>query len=100
MNQIRVFRKISLAEGISLITLLFVAMPMKYFLQMPLAVKIVGMLHGVLFILYVVALAFIHFTQRWSILFSLGAFIASIIPFGAFVLDKYLRQKESSAENQ
>ena len=94
MNQIRIFRIISLAEGISLLVLLFIAMPMKYYMGMPEVVRIVGSIHGGLFILYVVALAVIHFTQRWSFLFSLGAFAASFIPFGTFVLDKYLRKKE------
>jgi integral membrane protein len=94
MNQIRIFRIISLAEGISLLVLLFIAMPMKYFIGMPEVVRIVGSIHGGLFILYAVALAVVHFTQRWSFLFSLGAFAASFIPFGTFVLDKYLRKKE------
>ena len=94
MNQIRIFRMISLAEGISLLTLLFIAMPMKYLMGMPEVVRIVGSIHGGLFILYVVMLAVIHFRQRWSIFFSLGAFVASFIPFGTFVLDKQLRKKE------
>ena len=41
-------------EGVSYLLLLFVAMPMKYYFGMPMAVKIVGMAHGVLFILYIV----------------------------------------------
>ncbi|MEO7990253.1 MAG: DUF3817 domain-containing protein [Chryseolinea sp.] len=94
MSQIRIFRMISLAEGISLLTLLFIAMPMKYFMGMSEVVRIVGSIHGGLFILYVVALAVIHFTQQWTFLFSLGAFVASFIPFGTFVLDKQLRKKE------
>ena len=94
MTQIRAFRIISLAEGISLLVLLFIAMPMKYFMGMPEVVRIVGSIHGGLFVLYVVVLAVIHFTQRWSFLFSLGALVASFIPFGTFVLDKYLRKKE------
>ncbi len=96
MNQIRIFRIISLAEGISLLTLLFIAMPMKYWMGMPEAVRIVGSIHGGLFILYVVVLAVIHFTQRWSFLFSLGALAASFIPFGTFVLDRYLRKKQAA----
>jgi integral membrane protein len=85
---------IALAEGISFITLLFVAMPMKYFMGMPEVVRVVGTIHGGLFLLYVGLLAVIHFRQRWSFMFSLYAFIASIIPFGTFVLDKQLRKKE------
>ena len=97
MNQIRVFRMIALAEGCSFITLLFIAMPMKYFIGMPEVVRVVGGIHGGLFVLYVGLLAVIHFRQRWPFMFSLYAFVASIIPFGTFVLDKQLREKEAVA---
>ena len=93
MSSIRFFRILSLSEGISLLTLLFIAMPMKYFMGIPEAVKVVGWIHGVLFMAYVVVLAVIHFRFRWSFLFSLGALVASIIPFGTFVLDKQLRKR-------
>ena len=94
MSQIRVFRMIALAEGISFLTLLFIAMPMKYFMGMPEVVRVVGSIHGLLFVLYVGLLTMLHFRQRWSVIFSLYAFVASIIPFGTFVLDKHLREKE------
>lgn len=94
MNQIRVFRMIALAEGISFLTLLFIAMPMKYFMGMPEVVRVVGSIHGLLFMLYVGQLARVHFTQRWSFSFSLYALLASVIPFGTFILDKQLRKKE------
>ena len=55
----------------------------------------VGSIHGGLFVLYVGLLAVIHFRQRWSFMFSLYAFVASVIPFGTFVLDKHLRGKEA-----
>jgi integral membrane protein len=95
MSQIRIFRMIALAEGISFLTLLFIAMPMKYFLGMPEVVRVVGSIHGGLFVLYVGLLAMLHFRQRWSFMFSLYALIASVIPFGTFMLDKHLREKEA-----
>ena len=95
MSQIRVFRLIALAEGISFLTLLFIAMPMKYFMGLPEVVRVVGSIHGGLFVLYVGLLAAIHFRQRWSFNFSLYALVASIIPFGTFMLDKQLREKEA-----
>ena len=94
MSLIRMFRMIALAEGISFLTLLGIAMPMKYFMGMPEVVRVVGSIHGGLFMLYVGLLAVVHFRHRWSLLFSLYAFVASIIPFGTFVLDKQLREKE------
>mgnify|MGYP001566731926 FL=1 len=97
MSQIRVFRMIALAEGSSFLTLLFIAMPMKYFMGMPEVVRVVGSLHGGLFVIYVGLLAMLHFRQRWSVIFSLYAFVASIIPFGTFMLDKQLQEKEAVA---
>lgn len=97
MNQIRMFRMIALAEGCSFLTLLCIAMPMKYFMGMPEVVRVVGSIHGGLFLLYVGLLAMLHFRQRWSVMFSLYAFVASIIPCGTFVLDKQLREKEAVA---
>ena len=94
MSQIRVFRMTALAEGVSFLTLLFVAMPMKYFMGMPEVVRVVGSIHGGLFLLYVGLLAVVHTKQRWTPTFSLYAFVASIIPFGTFMLDKHLREKE------
>ena len=94
MSQIRVFRMIALAEGISFLTLLFIAMPMKYFMGMPEVVRVVGSIHGGLFVLYVGLLAMLHFRQRWTFSFSLYALLASVIPFGTFMLDKQLRKKE------
>jgi integral membrane protein len=95
MSQIRVFRMIALAEGVSFLTLLFIAMPMKYFMGMPEVVRVVGSIHGLLFMLYVGQLARVHFAQRWPFSFSLYAFVASVIPFGTFILDKHLREKEA-----
>lgn len=97
MNSLKIFRTISLAEGISLLTLLFIAMPMKYFMEIPEAVKLVGWIHGVLFILYVVMLFVAWINNRWKFLFAAGAFIASLIPFGTFVLEKQFRKNDAAA---
>ena len=94
MSQIRAFRMTALAEGVSFLTLLCIAMPMKYFMGMPEVVRVAGSIHGALFVLYVGLLAILHVRQRWSFIFSLYALIASVIPFGTFMLDKHLREKE------
>jgi len=87
------FRAIGLYEGISYLVLLAIAMPLKYFADMPQMVKIVGMLHGVLFVLYMLALAHVTLVHRWNIEKILGAVIASLLPFGTFVLDAKLRKQ-------
>jgi integral membrane protein len=97
MFQLKSFRKVTMAEGISLLTLLFVAMPMKYFMGMPEVVKVVGWIHGLLFMMYVGMLIVLQVTHRWSFIFFVGALLASIIPFGTFILDKQLRKKEDEA---
>ena len=85
---------IALAEGTSFLILLCIAMPMKYFMGMPLAVRIVGLIHGILFLLYVGQLIRLRNTYQWDNWFSIQAFVASILPFGTFLFDKYLREKE------
>jgi len=85
------FRKVAIWEGISYVILLFVAMPLKYGFDMPLAVKIVGMAHGVLFIAYCICLALTAKSLRWPIQRSVVAFIISLIPFATFAFDRSLR---------
>ena len=74
-------------EGVSYLLLLGIAMPMKYLLDMPMAVKIVGMAHGVLFLAYCLLLA-ICMKNFMKFGFGLYLFIATLIPFGTFVTDR------------
>lgn len=90
---IQFFRGISFLEGVSLLILLFIAMPIKYVWGNPEYVRIVGMAHGLLFVVYVL-LAIMHkFELDWKIK-TLGiVLLASVIPFGTFYIDKkYLRK--------
>ena len=57
---IQILRLLGNIEGISYLLLLGVAMPMKYYFEMPMAVKITGMAHGVLFVAYCILLAAMH----------------------------------------
>ena len=91
------FRAIAFIEGVSYLVLLGVAMPLKYFAGLPEAVMAVGWAHGVLFVLYLVALAEVSFSRRWRLVRILGAFVASLIPFGTFVLDAQLRREGNTA---
>jgi integral membrane protein len=79
-------------EGISYLLLLGVAMPLKYLAGMPAMVQVVGWIHGVLFILFVAAVADVRQRTQWSTTRVLGALVAALVPFGTFVLDTYLRQ--------
>jgi len=85
------FRKVAIWEGISYIVLLFIAMPLKYGAGLAIAVKVVGMAHGILFIAYCICLALAATALSWSWRRSLVGFIISLIPFATFVYDKSLR---------
>ena len=83
------FRLISFVEGLSFLILVFIAMPLKYFAGYPLAVKIVGMTHGVLFILFIIALTMAMKRYNWKFL-SFQLFVYSLIPFGFLLIDKII----------
>ncbi|MGQ0452724.1 DUF3817 domain-containing protein, partial [Bacillus sp. SS-TM] len=52
------------------------------------------MAHGVLFILFIFAVIQVTIVHRKSILWALGAFVSSVIPFGTFVLDAKLKNEQ------
>jgi integral membrane protein len=91
---IRRLRIIGFIEGVSYLVLLFIAMPMKYLADMPLAVTYTGWVHGLLFILYVAALAHVMLVHRWSLWQGTRGFVAALVPFGTFVLDREWREQE------
>ena len=94
MSRLRI---IGILEGISYLLLLGIAMPLKYYAGMPAAVKYTGWAHGVLFVLFMMALLHVWVAHRWPLVKVLGAFIASILPFGTFVLDAQLKKEERQA---
>jgi len=88
-------RIIALAEGISYLLLLGVAMPLKYLADQPLAVRYVGWAHGVLFVVLVLALLAAWGSRALSTKHSALVFIASLLPFGPFIIDKRIARDES-----
>jgi integral membrane protein len=91
---LRRLRAISIAEGVSYLVLLGIAMPLKYLAGQPEAVSVFGSLHGLLTILFVLAVAHVWAERRWPVRRVILALIASVIPFGAFALDARLRREE------
>ena len=89
---IRNLRILGNIEGVSYLLLLGVAMPLKYFYDTPEAVKVTGMVHGVLFIAYCILLALCMRKFKWSIGFGAYLFVATLIPFGTFVTDRKLKK--------
>lgn len=89
----KILRPLSFAEGTSLLILLFVAMPIKYLLGNPEVVKIVGMIHGILFIFLVLVIFSVARSERWSKSLLAFALISSSVPFGMIALDRKLHAR-------
>jgi integral membrane protein len=81
-------RIVAILEGISFIILVFVAMPLKYFYGEPEMVKKIGMLHGWLFVLYVLLLALAHYQLKWTWFKTGLGFVLSLVPFGTFYAER------------
>jgi integral membrane protein len=83
-------RVVGFLEGLSFLVLLGIAMPLKYLAGQPAAVRMVGMGHGVLFVLYVLLVVQVSLERSWSWRKALLALIVSVVPFGTFWADKKL----------
>lgn len=87
-----IFRLVSFLEGLSYLLLLFIATPIKYFGDDPSYVKMLGMPHGILFMLYVILAFMLRSEMKWNNKTFGIVLLASIVPFGTFYVDKkYLR---------
>ena len=85
-------RIVAFIEGCSYLLLGF-TMILKYKYAMPQPNYIVGLAHGILFVLYVVLLLQVSYSNRWNLVKIFGAFLASLVPFGTFYADKALFRK-------
>lgn len=88
------FRIVAIAEGISFLFLLGIAMPLKYFMDIPMAVKVGGYLHGFLFIAFVALAWNVKNELNKNAMWFAKALLASLLPFGTFVLDRSLKKEK------
>jgi integral membrane protein len=88
------FRTIALAEGVSYL-LFAITMPLKRIYEIPEPNKIVGYIHGILFIIYVVWAIWCYAKLKWNFLNLMKTAIASLLPFGTFFLDHHFLKKEA-----
>ena len=86
------FRLVSLAEAVSFLILLCVAMPLKYAAHMPAATMVFGMIHGLLFLAYVALAYDAKQTQNWNGKRFSVILVASVLPTGPFWLHKSLKK--------
>jgi integral membrane protein len=91
-------RVVGFFEGISFLVLLFIAMPLKYMYDMPDVNKVVGMIHGLLFVLYVFGVIQVRIEYSWNLRKTMIALIASVLPFGTFYADAKLFKSEQQAQ--
>lgn len=94
-EEISQFKLISTVEGISFLILLFIAMPLKYFFGMPIATKIVGSIHGALFMYYLFLQYKSSAKYNWNFKQNALFFVASIVPFMTFYTHKILAKLET-----
>ncbi len=80
-------RLVGFLEGLSFLVLVLIAMPLKYLVDLPQAVRVVGMAHGILFLLYLLALIPVALDFRWGARRIGFAVLASLLPAGPFVFD-------------
>ena len=92
MNTVQNFRIIAIIEGLTYLGFA-ITMPLKYLYQITEPNYIVGMLHGIVFIIYCFWLLALTIQKKWSWLIGIKLFIASLIPCGTFYMDrKYLKE--------
>ena len=94
-NPVSLLRLVSLAEGVSYLILLGIAMPLKYGANMPGAVKMVGSIHGALFVVFCVALLRAMLGARWPLSRAALVLVASLVPLAAFWMDRRVRVWQS-----
>ena len=87
------FRWVALLEGTSYVLLLGVAMPLKYWADLPAAVRVVGSLHGALFIAYGVCAGLLLMRRAWSFSRFAAAMAVSLVPLATFFFDRSIRRE-------
>ena len=99
-TKIGLLRIVGFCEGMSLLILVFIAMPLKYFYQEPEMVRIVGSVHGGLFLLFVFSVITAAFTYNWKFTtVTWKLLVASVVPFGTFYVDKVILSKMVPEKN-
>lgn len=94
MTNIGQFRLIGFLEGISLLLLVGIAVPAKHLYGNPELVRLTGLVHGLLFLLFVMNTLRVGVEQgcrfrttTWKVL------VACLIPFGTFYIARQLLRK-------
>ena len=95
-NQLNIWRGLVIIgsiEALSFLLLLFIAVPLKYVGGNHSLVEILGPIHGGFFLLYIAAAIFAGYIFRWRILHIFLAMLASVVPFGPFIFDAWVKRQ-------
>ena len=92
----RLFIPVSLAEGVSFLILLLVAMPIQIVGHDQTPVKIFGMLHGLLFIAYVMITAYGHTQRKWAGKRLAWVLLMAVLPTGAFFAERSVKNEAAA----
>lgn len=87
-------RFIGYLEGLSFLVLLGIAMPLKYMADIPEPVTWTGIIHGALFTVYLLAIAWTLLVRKLTFKEAFLGVVAAFLPFGPFFMDRKLRAKE------
>lgn len=87
-------RIIAILEGISLLILVGIAVPMKYAFGNTALVKMMGPVHGGLFLLFLFNTLSVGVEQKWKFKETTWkVLLACMIPFGSFYVDRKILSK-------
>ncbi|MEL7124029.1 MAG: DUF3817 domain-containing protein [Bacteroidota bacterium] len=94
MKSLTVLRILAILEGSSLILLVFVAVPLKRLAGIPTLSQMIGPIHGILFLLFVVKTLSFAVERNWQFrVITWKVLIACLIPFGTFYIDHKILKK-------
>ena len=98
-NAIGRLRIISIVEALSYLFLLYHSIYSKRILGIDDAIKIPGMIHGVLFCIFCIALLDAKIVQKWSLKPPFWIFVASLVPFAPFWVETWLKKQTPVTAN-
>jgi len=88
-------RYVAVSEGVSYLILLTLSILKRTTtIDVHLGIRYLGMAHGVLFVLFITCIGLGVYSLKWTALRAVWAFVASLLPFGTFILDSQLKKEE------
>ncbi|MEV1292988.1 DUF3817 domain-containing protein [Pseudonocardia sp. NPDC049635] len=90
---LKAFRISAWITGVGLLLLTFYAMPAKYVFGDPRPVALIGMVHGFLYMIYIVCTLVLAERCRWKPVFAVVVLAAGTVPVASFVAERHVTRK-------